>query len=212
MRAKFRIPALAATATLALAAFGPATPAHAVFVTYTTVGTFTGGDAAGTNVFLDAANGVNVVFNGIVSNSVDVPPASSASFGTFDTSGTTSPTLTGANSGFTLDIFQTTPVAGGPLTFVGSLIGQLATTNSQAYIQFNAPLSQSLGDIVYKIISADSGTPGRLDLVPPSTNSGLSSLQAQITAVPEPSSVILMGVGGMLALAFRRRGKALLAA
>jgi len=203
MRAKFSILAIAVAAGIAV--FGPASPAHATFVTYSTVGTFDAGDAAGSNVYLDAAHGVDIVFNGITTNSVTVPPASNASFGTFDTSATTASTLQNVASGFTLQIFQTSPTSGGPATFVGSLSGKLALDNSQAFVQFNAPLSKSIASIVYSILSADSGTPGRLDLVPSTTNAGLSTLQGQINAVPEPSAVALLGMGAVVALVYRRR-------
>jgi len=203
---RLRTSILALTAVAGMALFGAATPAHAVFVSYTTVGTFTGGDAAGTNVFLDAANGVAITFNGIISNNVTVPPNSSASFGAFDTSATTSPTLIPVSSGFNLQIFQTSPTAGGPLTFVGALSGSLAINNSQAFIQFNAPLTQGIGTILYSILSADNNTPGRLNLVPSTTNAGVSTLQGQIgVAVPEPSAVVLMGLGTFGALLFRFR-------
>jgi len=205
MQIKFS--SLAIAVGIGVASIGLASPARATIVTYTTAGTFGGGDAPGTNVYVNAANGVNIVFNGIVSNSVNVPPGSTASFGSFDTSGTTATSLQGVSSPFTLDIFQSTPEVGGPLTFVGSLNGQLAIDNSQAYIQFAAPLSQSIGNIIYTIISADSGTPGRLDLVPPTTNAGVATLQGQINAVPEPSSIALLGLGTLGLLALHRRSR-----
>jgi len=202
---------LAIAAAIGIAVSGLASPARAAVVTYTTTGTFSGGDAPGTNTYVDAARGINIVFNGITENSVNVPPASTASFGSFDTHLTTATSLQPVSSDFTLLIAQTSPVPGGPLTFVGSLSGQLTINSSQAFIQFSAPLSQSIGETVYKILSADSGTPGRLDLVPPSTNLGVATLQGQITtagaAVPEPSALTLLGLGTVGALLFRHRSK-----
>jgi len=210
MRAKFST--LAIAVAVGVAVFGLASPAHATFVTYSTIGTFDSGDAAGSNVYLDGAHGIDIVFNGITTNSVTVPPASTASFGTFDTSATTAAALQPVSSGFTLDIFQTSPTSGGPATFVGSLSGKLAIDNSQAFIQFNAPLSGTIANIVYTILSADSNTPGRLDLVPSTTNAGVSTLQGQINVVPEPSAVALLGLGGAVALFFRRRARKINAA
>jgi hypothetical protein len=80
---------LLAIALAAGAAFGLAAPAHATFVTYSTVGTFSGGDTPGTNVFLSAANVEQITFNNITTNSVNAAPSSSASFGSFDTSAVT---------------------------------------------------------------------------------------------------------------------------
>jgi len=207
MQLNFR--SLAIAVAIGIAAFGLASPAGAAIVTYTTVGTFTGGDAAGTNTYLVAANGISITFNGIVTNSVNVPPASTASFGSFDTSGTTATSLQGVSSGFNLDIFQTTPTVGGPLTFVSSLSGFLSIDNSQATIQFAGPLSLSIGDIAYSIISADGGTLGRLDLVPSTTNGGLTTLQGQVStgAIPEPSAMALLGMGAVGMLLIRHRSK-----
>jgi hypothetical protein len=205
MKVKFSL--LAFAAAVGIAVSGLASPAQATIVTYTTVGTFGGGDAPGTNIYLDAANGIGIVFNGIVTNSVDVPPASAASFGSFDTSATSATSLTPVASDFTLQIFQTTPVPDGPLTFVGSLNGFLRIDNSQAFIQFNSPLSQLLGIVRYTITSNDDGTPGRLELVPPSTNAGVSTLQGRINVnpVPEPSTLALAGLGAAVLVLTRFR-------
>jgi len=202
---RFRFGILAVAAAVGIAVFGPASPARATFVTYSTVGIFSGGDTPGTNTYLDAAHGIDIVFNGITTNSVTVPPASNASFGTFDSSATTATTLQTVASGFTLNIFQTSPSAGGPASFVGSLSGSLAIDNSQAFIVFSGGLTKSIGVVSYTIVSNDHSTPGRLDIVPPTTNSGLSTLNGVINAVPEPSAVALLGIGTFGALAFRRR-------
>jgi hypothetical protein len=196
MRVKLSL--LAVVALIGLPVFGPASPAHATLVTYTTIGTFTGGDTPGTNVYTDAANGILITFNGIITNSVDAPPTTQASLGEFDTTGTSAATLAAVASGFILDVFQTAP-DGGSVSFTGALSGSLAALNSQAFVLFDAPLSASIiGAFVttYQIIEADDGVTGRANLVPPSVNNGVSSVEANISvsAVPEPSSLILAGL------------------
>jgi len=203
---------LALAAFVGLAVMGPATPARAILVTYSTVGTFDSGDTPGTNVYTDVASGILITFDGIVSNSVEVPPTTQASLGEFNTTGTTALTNMGVASGFTLDIFQTAPDVG-MLTFVGTLSGTLQILNSQAFVLFDAPLSGSIVGLfttTYEIIEADEGVLGRANLVPPSVNNGRSSVEAEISiaAVPEPATVALAGLGipfGLLAL--RRRAR-----
>jgi len=92
---------------------------------------------------------------------------------------------------------------------VGDLLGQIKVTNSQAYVQFNAPLSKSLGNIIYSIVSQDNGTLGRVNLSPPTVNSGLSSIAGQVGVVPEPSTMVLaaLGVPVLLLVAYRNRKK-----
>jgi hypothetical protein len=180
--------------------------AQAEMVTYSTVGMFSGGDSAGTNTYLDAAHGVQIVFDSAIS-SVDVPPTSQVSFGHFDTSATTATSLQGVVSGFTLNIFQSAPAIGGPVSFIGTLSGSIEILNSQAFIQFNAPLVGNIGSIVYSIASADNGTPGRVNLAPPSTNAGLTTIVGTVGVVPEPSSVVLAALlaPALLALVARTR-------
>jgi len=71
--------------TIALVA-GLAGPAKAIPVTFDTAGVFS---QSGTNIY--NVGGVTITFTG-ASNSVDVPPASAVTYGTFNTTGTTAPT------------------------------------------------------------------------------------------------------------------------
>jgi hypothetical protein len=209
---RIKISAIAMVAVVGAALLGTGLPARADVVTYSTVGTFTGGDAAGTNVYLDAANGIQITFDGIVSQSVNAAPTSSASFGNFDSTGTTAATEQGVASGFTLDIVQTSPTPGGAITFIGSLSGTLSFDSGVAFVQFSAPLSQSIANILYAITEADNSTPGRANIVPPSVNAGISSVEGLITvsSVPEPSSLMLAGLASPLFLLMLRKkpGKA----
>jgi len=189
-----------------LAIVGLAAPAQAELVTYSTTGIFTGGDSPGSKDYVDAANGIVISFIDVLSNSVDVPPASQVTFGTFDSHLTTATSLQGVSSGFELTITQTTPTTG-EITFVGTLTGQLRVDNSQAFVQFDAPLFQSIGNILYQIIEADNGTIGRANISPPTSNNGLSTVEGVITAVPEPSSILMASLAVPALLLYGRSRK-----
>lgn len=184
--------------------------ARAVTVTYTTVGTFTGGLTANSNVYTDSENpDIVIVFDGALNDFVDAPPASQTSFGEFDTSliPATVQNFEGVSSGFILDIFQSTPSAGAT-QFVGSLTGMLRFNNSQAFIQFDQNnLQQQIGLVTYRIASADGGVPGRVFIAPPTTNNGLTTIVGEINVIPEPSAIALatMGAVAPIGLALRRR-------
>lgn len=215
--------ALAMAVVAGTAVLGGASPARAVQVTYFTVGTFLPGGGTlnttpGTSVY--TAPGIRIAFNGVDTDLVDAP--SQASFGQFDTNGTTATSLTGVSSGFRLDIFQTAPVAGGPAVFVGSLTGSLSNVASQAFVQFTGSLSQPITvggfTTTYTIVEADrdpAGTPvqGRANINPPSTQGGLSSVEGFITTtgtvpIPEPSTLLMGALAAPAVLVcLRRKGK-----
>jgi len=178
--------------------------ARATPVNFTAIGTFTGGDTPGTAVYTDAARGILITFNNPVGNSVDAPPTSQASFGQFDTTGTTAATLQSVLSGFTLTIFQSDP-SFGSVTFTGTLSGSLATANSQAAVVFDPPLNATIGEVFYGIASADGGTAGRVALSASTSNSGRATITGQVGVVPEPSSLALLGLGAPMLLAYRAR-------
>src|SRR5262249_8391274 len=126
------------------------------------------------------------------------------------TSATTGTVSTPVVSGFTLDIFQTAPTAG-MLTFVGALSGTLRIDNSGAHVDFAGPLSQSIGNIVYTITNGDSGAPGPVNIAPPSTNAGLTTINGPVglASVPEPSALVLIALGApaVLVASYRRSRK-----
>jgi len=189
--------ALALGAVLALGS-----SAKADLVQFVTTGVFS---SSGTDTF--TAPGVSILYHSSTNNSVNVPPASQVSFGTFDTTGTTATSPTPVSSDFTLNIFQTAPTAG-TVSFVGSLAGTLTLNSSQAFVQFGPPLSKNIGLVSYTIVSADGGSPGRVNLAPPSTNAGISTINGSVnSAVPEPSSLLLSALlaPALLALVVRTR-------
>jgi hypothetical protein len=191
--------------------------ARAIGVFYTTEGRFTGGDDAGTNVYSDAANGILITFNEPLFGFVDTPAGvpAQASLGSFDTTGTTRPAGSGANnfadvsSGFELTVFQFSPTEG-QTEFVGTLQGRLHIGSSSAFVQFDN-LEEWIGLVKYEIDNRDRGVLGRVNInVNPDDQLGrISTINARITPIPEPSTVILMGMGAVtpLALTIRNRRK-----
>ena len=185
----------------ALISFGMS--ARAESVSYVTTGEFfVDGSSVGSTY---TAPGVVINFVPSTGNDVTVPPASQVSFGQFDSTGTTASTFQGLSAQFVLSIFQITPTVGGPLAFVGNLTGQLRANNSQAYVLFSGPLTQSIGPVIYSIIEADEGILGRANIAPPSTNSGLSSVEGMVNVVPEPSALALAALATPLPLVLLRR-------
>jgi hypothetical protein len=179
--------ALALGAVLALGS-----SAQADVVTFVTTGVFSGGtnSTSGTATYTDNTNHVLITYTPSTNNTVTVPPASQVSFGTFNTTGTTATSNATIGGTFTLNIVQTAPTAG-TVSFVGSVSGTITGTSSQAFVQFNTPLSHTIGLATYTIVSADGGSPGRVNFSPPSTNAGISTINGSVDLVPEPSSLVL---------------------
>jgi len=213
--------ALAMAVVAGMAILGGASPAGAVTVTYSTIGTFTGGanTTSGSSVY--TAPGVLIRFLPVESDTVDAP--SQASFGRFDTTGTTSTSLVGLSGNFRLDIFQSAPEVGGPATYVGTLNGSLSATGSTAFVNFANLIGTIVGpggtQTTYTIVEADrdpTGNPvqGRANINPPSTQEGLSSVEGFITStnpnqvVPEPSTLLMGALAAPAVLIFlRKKGK-----
>ena len=127
---------LAALAAVLFA--GAVTPAHAVQVTYSTAGVF---GSSGTGLL--SQGGAQIRFNPQALTSVDVPPTTNAIFGSFTTiAAPPSPGITLVDT-FKLTITQTAPGLGGELVFTSTVGGTIFLNNSQAFIQFDDPLSKS---------------------------------------------------------------------
>jgi hypothetical protein len=159
---------------------------------FSTTGLFT---ASGTNVYTD--NGVTITFMGVTNASVITP--SNTSLGEFIVSG--SPTTTGSFlSDFILTVNQTVPAVGSDTasgTIGGTItIGALSDSSSVA-VEFTslemAVISAGGYMVTYNPVNETL-------VVPPSTNSGIATLQGQITAVPVPLPAAAWGGMSLLGL------------
>jgi len=168
------------------------TEAKADPVTFSTSGTFTCGGCSGSGsnsvTFLGGmGNALMITFTGLGSTSLNTPTGSS--FGNFQTFVSGSGVI-GASGTFTLTITQTVPVAGSN-SFSATFSGTFSSSNSGTGVVNFTVTSISIGGITYSI------TNNPLNLVPPASNNGITTVQGQITgsAVPEPTSMFLLGTG-----------------
>jgi PEP-CTERM motif len=166
--------------------------AKADLVTFSSTGIFTCGacSGSGTNsvTFMGGmGNALVLTFTG-VSATVDTGPTgfTFASFGEIQTSASgTGATITPGTT-FTLTITQTAPGAGSA-PFSANLSGFVDGDTSTGQLTFTVTHVQ-IGGIAYDIFN------NPLPLVPPSTNNGVITIQGSV-AVPEPSTMLLLGTG-----------------
>jgi len=168
-----------------------ASTANADPVTFTTSGTFTcaGCAGSGTNsvTFLGGmGNALMITFTGLGSTSLNTPTGSS--LGNFQTFVSGSGAIA-ASGTFTLTITQTIPTAGSD-SFSATFTGLFSASNSGSGVVNFTVTSVTIGGITYAI------TNNPLNLVPPASNNGITTVQGQITSsVPEPASMFLLGTG-----------------
>jgi hypothetical protein len=161
-------------------------------VTFSTSGTFTCGGCSGSGsnsvTFLGGmGNALMITFTGLGSTSLNTPTGSS--FGNFQTFVSGNGAIN-ASGTFTLTITQTVPVAGSD-SFSATFSGTFTASNSGTGVVNFSVTSVTIGGITYAI------TNNPLNLVPPASNNGITTVQGQITgsAVPEPTSMFLLGTG-----------------
>lgn len=194
---------------LVLASAVYATPAHAAPLQFSTTGVFCA-DAAFTigctaNVYTNG--GITITFNGLTSPVFDVPPPSNTTFGAFTVTGG-SVTDVALGGFFRLTITQLLPASAAPFnttTFAASLQGIIRTGNSQGFVLFSEVGPKFIGAGSYTIVERDEGIIGRSNLSIP--GNAATSVEGEVTIVPEPGSLMLLGTGlfGIARVARRRR-------
>jgi hypothetical protein len=169
-----------------------ASTANADPVTFSTSGTFTcaGCSGSGTNsvTFLGGmGNALMITFTGLGSTSLNTPTGSS--LGNFQTFVSGNGVIA-ASGTFTLTITQTVPIAGSD-SFSATFTGMFSASNSGSGVVNFTVTSVTIGGITYSI------TNNPLNLVPPASNNGITTVQGQITSspVPEPATMLLLGTG-----------------
>ena len=166
----------------AFAAFALTGIARADLVSFSTLGSFDGG--ANAIVFGGGADTLSITFSGVNTTDLNDVPFTFTSLGQFQTTVTGGGATITPGTTFELQLTQTAP-DGGNGNFLGTLEGTLQQDQSSSLVTFSTT-AITIGGTTYTL----SNNP--LPLVPPSTNDGVTTVQAQITPIPEPSTVALL--------------------
>jgi hypothetical protein len=207
-----KIPTFGRAIAVAIASTALATAVPAQTVTYSTVGTFSGGTGTTTCTATSCTSGgFTLSFTNAPSSSyiapslVDMGQFSTAFAPTGGTSGATA--FSGVN--FTLMIVQTGPT-GGNASFSDGITGTLAYNPSASTLVWTPTVSTtSIGPVSYKLVVDNTGN---VNIQAPTTATGqnpnLTSVKANIavSATPEPATALLLAPGlAGLGIAVRKR-------
>lgn len=159
-------------------------------VTFSTSGTFTcagcGGSGTNSVTFLGGmGNAFMITFTGLGSTALNTPTGSSlGQFQTFVSGGGAS-----ASGTFTLTITQSVPIPGTD-SFSATFSGTFSASNSGTGVITFTTTAITIGGVTYSVANSP------LNLVPPASNNGITTIQGLITSpMPEPATMLLLGTG-----------------